>query len=107
MLIQQIIAVIILVFFVLKLSHQWKKKSISFNEFIFWLIFWIIGILVITLIKPIDRIVMNLGFSSSGINLVFYLAVLFLFYLIFKMRLKIVKLEKNITELARKISLKE
>jgi hypothetical protein len=107
MLTQQIIALIVLIFFILKLSYQWRKKSISFNEFIFWLSFWIIGILVIMFIKPIDQIVMKLGFSSSGINLIFYLAVLFLFYLIFKMRLKIVKLEKNITELSRKISLKE
>lgn len=104
--IQQIIAILILLFFVVKLGREWKKKSISFNEFIFWLIFWAIGVIVIALIKPIDKIVMDLGFSSSGINLVFYLAVLFLFYLIFRMRIRMVKLEKDITELSRKITLK-
>jgi small membrane protein len=104
--IQQIIAIIILIFFILKLWKEWKKKAISINEFIFWLAFWSLGILAIILIKPIDKIVMSLGFSSSGINLVFYLAVLMLFYLIFRMRLRIVKIEKDITELSRKISLK-
>jgi len=49
---------------------------------------------------------MELGFSSSGINLVFYIAVLLLFYLIFRMRLRIVKIEKDITALSRKIALK-
>lgn len=104
--IQQVIAILILLFFAFKLSREKKKNHITKNEFIFWLIFWLIGVLTIAFIKPIDKIVMSLGFSSSGINLVFYLAVLFLFYLIFRMRLKMVKIENDITELSRKITLK-
>jgi hypothetical protein len=104
--IQQIIAILILLFFILKLNREKRKKSITYNEFIFWLAFWILGVLIIVFIKPIDKIVMGLGFSSSGINLIFYLAVLFLFYLIFRMRLRMVKLENDITELSRKIALK-
>ena len=104
--IQQIIAILILLFFILKLNREKRKKSITYNEFIFWLTFWILGVLIIVFIKPIDKIVMGLGFSSSGINLIFYLAVLFLFYLIFRMWLRMVKLENDITELSRKIALK-
>ena len=104
--IQQVIAILILVFFIFKLGREWKKKSITINEFFFWLIFWSIGVVIILFIKPIDKLVMDLGFSSSGINLVFYVAVLMLFYLIFRMRLRMVKMEKDITELSRKISLK-
>jgi len=104
--IQQVVAILILLFFAFKLNREKKKNHISKNEFIFWLIFWLIGVLTIAFIKPIDKVVMSLGFSSSGINLVFYLAVLFLFYLIFRMRLKMVKMETDITELSRKIALK-
>ena len=104
--IQQVIALLILLFFIIKLNRERRKKSITRNEFVFWLVFWLIGVLTIAFIKPIDKIVMSLGFSSSGINLVFYLAVLFLFYLIFRMRLRIVKMENDITELSRKIALK-
>ncbi|HPT08103.1 MAG TPA: DUF2304 domain-containing protein [bacterium] len=105
--IQQIIALLILVFFILKLTIQWRKKTININEFIFWLIFWLIASLLIIFIKPIDQLVINMGFSSSGINLIFYVAVLLLFYLIFKMRLKMVKLEKDITDLSRELTLKK
>lgn len=104
--IQQIIAILILLFFVFKLGLEWKKKSITINEFVFWIFFWVIAFLIIVFIKPIDKLVINLGFSSSGINLVFYIAVLLLFYLIFRMRLRMVKMEKDITELSRKITLK-
>jgi len=105
--IQQIIALLILVFFILKLTIQWRTKTININEFIFWLIFWLIASLLIIFIKPIDQLVINMGFSSSGINLIFYVAVLLLFYLIFKMRLKMVKLEKDITDLSRELTLKK
>lgn len=104
--IQQIIAILILIFFIFKLGREWKNKSITINEFVFWLIFWAIAVLAIVFIKPIDKLVLRLGFSSSGINFVFYLAVLILFYLIFRMRLRMVKMEKDMTELSRKISLK-
>lgn len=105
--IQQIIALLILIFFVSRLAIQWRKKTVSSNEAIFWLFFWLIASLLIIFIRPIDRLVIRLGFSSSGINLIFYLAVLFLFHLIFKLRLKIVKLEKNITDLSRQLALKK
>lgn len=105
--IQQIIAVLIIIFFLIKLFRQWKKKNISINEFCFWMIFWITAMLVIFFIKPIDRLVINMGFSASGINLAFYLAVMLLFYLIFKIRLKMLKIEKDLSEIARQISLKK
>lgn len=105
--IQQIIAILIILLFFFNIFNQWKKKTITNNEFFFWAIFWIFGIITIILIKPIDKLVSNLGFSSSGISLVFYLAVMVLFYLIFKLRLRVLKVEKDITDLARKISLEE
>ena len=102
--IQQLIAGIVAIFFLIKLFGQWRSKSISLNEFIFWSIFWWLAIFIVLFIKQIDQLVIGLGFSSSAINLIFYISVLFLFYLIFKMRLKIVKMEKNITHLAREIT---
>ncbi|MFA5420698.1 MAG: DUF2304 family protein [Patescibacteria group bacterium] len=105
--IQQIIAVLLILLFFSKILAQWKKKTITNNEFAFWSIFWGLGIIIIIMIKPIDRLVLEMGFSSSGISLVFYMSVMILFYLIFKMRLRILKLEKNITDIARKITLKD
>ena len=104
---QQILALLILLFFLLKLSKARKAKNINSSEFIFWLVFWFLGILSIILIKPLDQFLGKIGFSSSGINLLFYLAVLFLFYLIFKMRIRLVQIEKNLTKLSRDITLNE
>lgn len=102
---QQVVAIIIILFFVFKLNGQKRKKEISLNEFYLWLTFWIFALVAIIFIKQIDSLVHNLGFSGSGINFLIYLAVMALFYLVFRLRLVIAKLDKNLTEVVRIVTL--
>ncbi len=104
---QQILAGLIIIFFVSKLFSEKKKKEITSNEFTLWLSFWILAALAITLIKKIDSLVAYFGFSGSGINFLIYLGVLALFYLVFRLRLSIAKLDRNLTELNRQITLND
>lgn len=102
---QQIIALAIIAIFIVRLISQKRKQEIGQNEFLFWLFFWLAGSLAIIFIKQIDLLLSSLGFSGSGINFLFYLTVIILFYLVFKLRLSIAKMESNITKISRKISL--
>lgn len=102
---QQIIALIIICFFLARLLWQKQKKQIGGGEFLFWLSFWIVAAAAIAGIKWIDKLLAQLGFSGSGIEVLFYLAVIILFYLIFKIRLRQEKQEKEITKITRKIAL--
>jgi hypothetical protein len=103
---QQILAIIIIFFFISRLYFQKKKKQISANEFIFWFLFWIFSGMAIIFLKKIDSLVAYLGFSSSGINILLYIALLIVLYMLFKMRIKIEKQERNITKIIREIALK-
>jgi hypothetical protein len=85
---------------------QKRKKKIGQNEFIFWLIFWLLGTVAIIFIRNIDHFVGWLGFSS-GINFLLYLAIIILFYMVFKLRLTLAKMDSNLTSLVRKIALLE
>ena len=102
---QQTIVIIIILFFVFRLAAQRKRKLISRNEFSLWLIFWIIAAATIVFIKQIDRLVAWLGFSGAGINFLIYIAVLILFYFVFRLRLDLAKTDKNLTEIVRQITL--
>jgi hypothetical protein len=104
---QEIIALIIIAFFLFKLFWQKRKQQIQPSEFIFWLIFWVAAALIIFFIKELDQLVANLGFTGSGIEVVFYFGVALLFYLIFRVRLKMAKLDKQITKLVEELALKE
>ncbi len=102
---QQTIALIIIIFFVLRIIYQRQKEKISTQEFIFWFIFWIIAGLAIGFIKQIDNFVARLGFSGKGIDILIYLAVAILFYFVFRLRIKIEKMERNITKIIREIAI--
>lgn len=103
--IQQFIALILIALLVVRLIRQKNQAKISPSEFYLWLIFWILAGGAIALIKHIDRLVAYLGFSGSGINVLLYLAVIILFYLIFRLRLSLARLDQDITTLNRQITL--
>lgn len=96
---QQILALIVIAFFLVRLFKQKKQKQISGSEFLLWLIFWLLALGAIVFIKQIDYLVAWLGFSGAAINILVYLVVLALVYLVFRMRLSLAKMEKNISTL--------
>lgn len=105
--IQQVIALAIITLFIWRLISQKRKARLGKNEFIVWLAFWLLGALAIVFIRQIDSLLIDLGFSGSGINFLLYLTVIILFYLVFKLRLSMAKTEANITKIARHLALNE
>jgi small membrane protein len=104
---QQPIALIVILFFVSRLIFLKKNKKIAGGEFIFWLAFWILAAVSVLFLKSLDRLVAGLGFSASAINILVYVAVIVLFYLNFRLRLKVEKMDRDITKLARALALDE
>lgn len=103
--IQQFIALVIIIFFLVRLLWQKKNNKIKGGEFNFWLIFWIISAVAVLFIKQIDTLVASIGFSGSGIEVLLYMAVVILFYFIFRLRLRISKIETDITRIVRGIAI--
>jgi small membrane protein len=104
---QQLIALLIILFFVFRLFVLKKREKVSANEFIFWLVFWLIAASGIIFIKDLDKLAANLGFSASGIQIILYAAVAVLFYMNFRLRLKIEKMNKDITRVVRRMAIDE
>ncbi len=102
---QQIIALIVIAFFLGRLFWQKHKQQLAKTEMIFWLIFWVIAATAIIFIKWIDEFIAGLGFSSKGIDVLFYIGVILLFYLVFKVRLKIENIEKNLTKITKEMAI--
>jgi hypothetical protein len=102
---QQILATIIIIFFLSRLFWQKHKKQIAGNEYRFWLTFWLIAFVLVSSLKQVDRLVAGLGFSGSGIAILADLAIITLFYFIFRLRLRLAKLEKDLTKITEHLSL--
>ncbi len=102
---QQTVALIIILFFIVRLFVLKKADKISAGEFVFWLFFWIMAGVSVLALKWVDKLVAFFGFSASGINFLTYIAILILFYFLFRLRLKMEKMDKNITEITRRVAL--
>ncbi len=105
--IQQTIAIVIVLSFLWRLFIKKRRKKISQAEFLLWSVFWSLSGLMVIFIKQIDAFVAYLGFSSSGINVLLYLAIAWLFHLLFRVRIRIEKLERDLTQVSRSIALEE
>ena len=103
---QQTFALIIIASIIARLYWQKQKNYIGMNEFLFWFAFWILSAILIIALKFLDRFVADLGFSGSGIEVLLYLSVAVLFYFVFRLRLKLEKIEKDITKVVQNIALK-
>lgn len=103
--IQELLALIVIFLFLGRLGWQLYKQQIPQGQFVFWLFFWLTGGVLIIFLKEIDTFVAKLGFSSSGIQILFYVSVAIIFYFIFRMRLKMEKLESDLTEIIRLVAL--
>lgn len=99
--IQEILALAIIFFFLWRLGVQLHHHQIPKSQFLLWLIFWLIAGLVIIYLQELDRVVARLGFSSSGIEVLLYLTVAIILYVLVRLRLKMEQMEKNITTLTR------
>ncbi len=103
--IQQLIAIIIILFFVSRLFFLKRDKKIADGEFFFWLSFWTLSAVSVLFLKKLDGLFASLGFSASAINILVYAAVIVLFYFNFRLRLRLEKMNKDITRISRKIAL--
>ncbi|MFA6551838.1 MAG: DUF2304 domain-containing protein [Patescibacteria group bacterium] len=107
MLIQQIIGLVIIIFFVSRLFWQKRTNQLNAAEFSFWFMFWAIAALAVVFLREIDSLVRYLGFTASGINFLLYLAVVVLFYFIFRLRIRLAKMEGEITKVVKEIATRD
>lgn len=103
---QSLVAAIIILFFIAKLYWQKRKSAVSTGEFIFWLVFWLASLVLVLFLKQLDQLVASFGFSVSAIQVAVYLAIAVLFYFIFRVRLKLEKMEENLSKINEAVTKK-
>lgn len=102
----QIILLIIIALIILRLIAKLKSKDLTIKQFLGWLIVWLAAAIAVLWPDLTVRLA-NLVGVGRGSDLVIYLAVVFLFYFVFRLLLRIEKIEKNLTEIVREEALKD
>lgn len=104
MLIQLLLSLFIL-FALLKIVGRFRAQELSRLALAFWVVFWLAVAVVVWQPGLSTQIANRLG-VGRGADLIMYLSAAVLFYLIFRISVRMEKMEKNITKIVREIALK-
>ena len=100
----QVIVLIIVFFAVSRAILRLKDHEISVFQFLFWLAVWC-GVLVIALLPGLTQVASNVLGVERGVDVVVYLGVLVLFYLLFRVYVRLENIEQDLTKIVRVLSL--
>jgi len=102
----KIILILFVLFALYKVALRYRDKIISLQELILWTIFWFsAGFLV--LFPDVTSYAAAWVGVGRGVDLVIYVAILILFYLMFRALAKLDKVEKEVTKVVRKAALED
>lgn len=100
------ILTLIFVFFALSRAIlRFKDKSIKVSELALWMLVWTAALILVFFPNVSSRIAVDLG-MQRGADTAFFVSIILLFYLVFRMYVKIDTLDKHITDLAVETSKK-
>ena len=105
MMVIQFVLVIFFLFALFKVVNKFRASELKAWDAIGWAFFWIFAGVVI--LKPDTTYVLAgiLG-VGRGVDAIIYLTVAILFFLVFRIFIRLEKIERNLTKLTRQDSLK-
>lgn len=102
----QVFAVLFISFAASRAVLRAKDKSISIGELFFWLAIWG-GLIFVVFFPEYTNILADLVGIGRGVDVIIYTSITLLFYLIFRMYVKIEESEAKITRLVRELAIRE
>ena len=87
-------------------AYMYLRLRSNVLDVILILLFVVVGVVFVIFNEITDKMAHFLGISR-GADMIFYLGILFLFFLILKLYSRLRKIEQNLTELVRKKSIEE
>lgn len=100
----QIFIIFFAVFAIIRTVRQFHRGVLTRMWLLFWILFWTSTGIVAALPQTTDVIAKFVG-VGRGADVVIYVSLLALFYLVFRLYVKIEQVEGEITRLVRKLSL--
>lgn len=106
MLLVQILIVIIAVFFIYRAVLSLKNEKAGFKISVFWIFLW--GIIIVVAILPnTTNILSRLLGVGRGVDVAIYFSIILIFFLVYKMMVKLEKIENEITKIVSHLAIKE
>jgi hypothetical protein len=102
----QILIVLFSIFAISRTIRQFRSGALTFLWLMVWGLFWVAVGAITLMPQTTDVIATRLG-VGRGVDVVIYVSLIALFYLIFRLFTKIEDVEREITQLVRKLALED
>ena len=99
----QFILLGVILLIIVKTFQKYRAQAISVREFFLWAVFWIL-VATMVLIPGATQALANLVGIGRGVDLILYLGLTVLFVALFFIFIRIERIERDITAIARKIA---
>lgn len=83
-----------------------KRKRVTPKTFIFWLGLWI-AVIILAILPQITDFLSEILGVGRGVDVAVYFSILLIFFLLYKIIVRLEKIEHEITEIVRQIALKK
>ena len=101
----QIIGVVFALFALSRAFLRYKDKSLRPNELFFWTIVWV-GVICVAVFPSIFVTLSRVLGIGRGVDILLYGGMILLFYLLFRVYVKVEAQQKDMTTLVREIAIK-
>jgi len=102
----EFIGIIFAAFALSRVFLRYRDKSITITELIFWSLVWI-GVAAVALFPNIFTTLSKIAGIGRGVDILLYSGMIILFYLMFRLYVKIDGQQKDITKLVRELALQK
>jgi len=96
----QILIILFIAYVVFRTTKRFVKKDITLREYLIWLTFWILVGAATLVPQKTDIIAQAVG-VERGADLLFFVSIIALFFIVFKIIVKLEKIERDITAVVR------
>ncbi|MFC1788018.1 DUF2304 domain-containing protein [Patescibacteria group bacterium] len=104
MLLIQILIVAFCLFAIGRAAGQLHSGHLGRVWFGFWFLFWL-AVAVVAVLPQTTQIAARFVGVGRGVDLVIYISIIVLFYLVFRLFIKLEEVEREITRLVRKLAI--
>ncbi|MEW6610303.1 MAG: DUF2304 family protein [Patescibacteria group bacterium] len=102
----QIISLLLIILIVSRIVLRFVRHEIGSREFIYWILFWFLAAAAILTPDALTRIANILGIGR-GADLAFYSSFVIVAYVLFRIVVRMDRIERDITKIVRHIALHE
>ena len=100
----QIISILFAIFAFTRVILRFRDKNLTLKELVFWSFVWIAAIVVAVFPRTIYWASRIFGVQRP-IDFAIYASIILLFYLVFKLYVKLESIENNITRVVREVAI--